>query len=108
MGAHSRSKGRRAEQELVNLARAAGLAASREWQNAQHPDAAMRRCDVVLDGRPAQVKVSGDSFGYLYDGLEAVEFLFVRAVPDAAVNAHEATSLMHTSAASLSDEGQRQ
>ena len=79
MSPYSRSKGRRAEQEVVNLGRAAGLDASREWQNAQHPDAAMRRCDVVLNGKPAQVKVSGDGFGYLYDGLQAVEFLFVRA-----------------------------
>ena len=79
MSAHSRSKGKRGEREVVALARAAGLDASREWQNAQHPDPAMRRCDVVLDGKPAQVKVSGDGFGYLYDGLEAVEFLFVRA-----------------------------
>lgn len=63
----------------MNLARATGLEAVRTWHTAQSEDAAERRCDVLLNGRPAQVKVSGDGFAKLYDGLEAVEFLFVRA-----------------------------
>lgn len=79
MGRARRTKGRRAEQELVNLARAAGLRAERTWHLAQHPDPAMRRCDVLLNGKPAHVKVSRDGFAQLYGGLEAVEFLFVRA-----------------------------
>ena len=79
MPAKSRTKGRRAEQEIVNLAKAAGLEASREWANAQHPDPTMRACDVLLAGKRAQVKVSAKGYAKLYKGLEGVELLFVKA-----------------------------
>src|SRR5207245_9919270 len=78
MPAKSRTKGRRAEQEIVNLAKAAGLEASREWANAQHPDPAMRACDVLVAGKRAQVKVMASGYARLYAGLEGVELLFVR------------------------------
>ena len=78
MPAKSRTKGRRAEQEIVNLAKAAGLEASREWANAQHPDPSMRACDVLVAGKRAQVKVMASGFAKLYAGLEGVELLFVR------------------------------
>jgi hypothetical protein len=79
VGARSRRKGADGEREVVALAQAVGLPASREWQNAQASNPATRRCDVLLDGKPAQVKVAAEGFAKLYDGLEAVEFLFVRS-----------------------------
>jgi hypothetical protein len=78
MGAASRRKGADGERELIALARACGLEAERTWSTAQHPDPAERRCDVRVEGRPCQVKRQRDGFKALYDGLEAVEFLFVR------------------------------
>jgi hypothetical protein len=80
VGIHSRRKGRAGEQEVVRLARTHGLDAERCWENAQHPDyPRVRQCDVVVDGKTAQVKVSADGFGALYDGLDGVELLLVRA-----------------------------
>jgi hypothetical protein len=79
VGAHSRSKGRRAEQVVVCLARATGLDAERTWHTAQAPDAAARCCDVRVAGQPCQVKRSRDGYRALYDGLQDVAGLFVRA-----------------------------
>ncbi len=79
MGARSRSKGKRGEREVVRLARAAGLSVERTWHTAQSPDEAERRCDVRIAGRACQVKRSRDGFRALYDGLEHVAGLFVRA-----------------------------
>ena len=63
----------------MNLAKAAGLEASREWANAQHPDPSMRACDVLVAGKRAQVKVLAAGYAKLYAGLEGVELLLVRA-----------------------------
>lgn len=79
MGSHSRTKGARAERELVRLARAAGLSAERTWHLAQSADPHERRCDVCIAGRPAQVKVAADGFAGLYAALDGVETAFVRA-----------------------------
>jgi hypothetical protein len=79
MGAFSRSKGRRAEQEVVLLARQHGLEASREWQNAQSADPTVRRCDCLIGNKRAQVKVAADGYSKLYAGLQDVELLFVRS-----------------------------
>ncbi len=78
-GKRSRRKGAAGERELVRLARAAGLSAERTWHLAQSPDAGERACDVRIAGRPFQVKRSRDGFGTLYDGLEHVAGLFMRA-----------------------------
>lgn len=44
------------EREVVTLARSHGLEASRTWETAQHADPAVRCCDVLVAGRPCQVK----------------------------------------------------
>jgi len=79
VAARSRAKGRRGEQEVVRLARAAGLPAERTWHTAQSPDARERACDVLIAGHPAQVKIAADGFRALYAALEGVELAFVRA-----------------------------
>jgi len=58
MGAHSRSKGRRVEQEFVSLARAVGLDARRSWKLAQHPAASERVKDVQIAGEFYQVQIA--------------------------------------------------
>lgn len=63
----------------MSLARSAGLAAVRTWHTAQSPNVGERCCDVRIAGRPYQVKRSRDGFGALYDALEHVAGLFVRA-----------------------------
>ncbi len=62
----------------MTLARRFGLQAERTWQTAQATDGALRCCDVVIAGRPAQVKVDADGFKGLYDALEGVEMAFLR------------------------------
>lgn len=79
MGLKSKRKGRLAEQEVVRLARAAGLPAERTWQTAQATDPTLRRCDVLVAGRKAQVKVAANGFKSLYEVLEGVEVAFLRA-----------------------------
>ena len=79
MGLKSRQKGKRGEREVVALARAAGLPAERTWQTAQATDPTLRRCDVLVAGRKAQVKVAADGFRKLYAVLEGVELAFLRA-----------------------------
>ena len=79
MGAHSKRKGKRAELEVVRLARSAGLAATRTWHTAQASDPTERRCDVLIAGRHAQVKVAANGFKALYAALEGVEMAFLRA-----------------------------
>lgn len=79
MGLKSKRKGRLAEQEVVRLARAAGLPAERTWQTAQATDPTLRRCDVLVAGHKAQVKVAADGFRTLYDALDGVEMAFLRA-----------------------------
>ena len=79
MGAHSKRKGKRAEREVVALARSAGLASTRTWHTAQASDPTERRCDVSIAGLPAQVKVAADGFRALYAALEGVEMAFLRA-----------------------------
>lgn len=79
MGLKSRSKGKRAERELVRLARQHGLDARRSWELAQSPDPSERRCDVTIAGRSAQVKIAGNGFRTLYEALEGVDLAFLRA-----------------------------
>src|SRR5271167_4431685 len=79
MGLKSRRKGRRAEQEIVVLAHAAGLPAKRTWHTAQDADPLVRCCDVMICGLRAQVRVRTDGFKALYDALEGVEIAFLRA-----------------------------
>jgi hypothetical protein len=78
MGLTSRRKGANGERELVAFAKQHGLSAERCWSTAQHSDPAVRACDVRIAGRPAQVKRQADGFAALYDGLQDVEFLFLR------------------------------
>ena len=78
MGAHSRSKGKRGEREIVTLARDVGLDAQRTWETSQAADAAVRCCDVRIAGQPHQVKRRRNGFGELYEGLANVAGLFVR------------------------------
>lgn len=63
----------------MRLARAAGLPAQRTWHTAHSPDARERCCDVLVAGRPAQVKVAADGFRALYEALDGVDMAFVRA-----------------------------
>ena len=79
MGAHSKTEGKRGEREVVSLARAAGLDAERTWQTAQSADPVTRCCDLLIAGRPAQVRLRGSGFRAIYDALENVEMAFVRA-----------------------------
>jgi len=79
MGLKSRRKGKRGEREIVVLARTHGLQAERTWHTAQASDPTVRRCDVRVAGRPAQVKVAANGFKSLYDALEDVEMAFLRA-----------------------------
>ena len=79
MGAHSKTKGKRGEREVVALARAAGLDAQRTWQTAQSDDTATRCCDLLIAGRPAQVRLRSSGFGAVYDALANVDMAFVRA-----------------------------
>lgn len=80
MSSTSRNKGKKAEREIVNLARQAGLDAGRTWHLAQSPDATERRCDVVIEEKRCQVKKGyGGAFRKLYDGLQDVDFLLLRS-----------------------------
>jgi hypothetical protein len=79
MGLHSRNKGKRAEREIVALARRYNLEAERSWHLAQSPDAVERHCDVQIAGLPCQVKVTADGFRALYEALDGVEMTFLRA-----------------------------
>jgi hypothetical protein len=79
MGARSRNKGKRGEQEVVFLARSYGLDARRTWETASSSDPLARRCDVLLAGHPAQVKVAANGFRGLYAALEGVEMAFLRS-----------------------------
>lgn len=70
MGAHSRTKGRRAEQQVINAARAVGLRAERTWHLAQHPDPTERVKDV---------QIAQDAFERVYRELAGVRgFIFRR------------------------------
>ncbi len=77
-GLKSRSKGRRTEQEIVRLAHDYGLDAARTWRTSQADDPQTRRCDVLILGHPAQVKISRRGFGPLYRVLESVNIAFLR------------------------------
>jgi hypothetical protein len=79
MGLKSKRKGRRAEQEIVVLAHAAGLPAKRTWHTAQDADPLIRCCDVTICGRRAQVRVRASGFRAVYDALEGVEIAFLRS-----------------------------
>ena len=79
MGLKSKRKGRLVEQEVVRLARQHGLPAERTWATAQAVDSTLRRCDVLVAGHKAQVKVAADGFRKLYEVLEGVELAFLRA-----------------------------
>ncbi len=61
------------------LAKKHGLEAERTWSNAQSSDETERRCDVLVDGRPAQVKVAANGFKTLYEALDGVEMAFLRS-----------------------------
>lgn len=78
MTTHSRRKGASGEREVVALARSHGLEASRTWETAQHADPAVRCCDVLVAGRPCQVKRCARGHKALYDALAGVEVLFLR------------------------------
>ncbi|HJY84355.1 MAG TPA: hypothetical protein VKK81_25145 [Candidatus Binatia bacterium] len=45
---------------------------------AQSPNPGDRCCDVLIAGRPAQVKVTADGYKTLYDALDGVELAFLR------------------------------
>ena len=79
MGLKSKRKGKRGEREVVTLARQHGLPAERTWATAQATDPTLRRCDVLVAGRKAQVKVAANGFNSLYDALDGVEMAFLRA-----------------------------
>ncbi len=79
MGLKSKSKGKRGEREIVALARAHDLPAERTWHTAQSADAHPRCCDVLIAGRPAQVKIAANSFQGLYAALDGVEMAFLRS-----------------------------
>lgn len=79
MGLRSKRKGKRGKREVVSLARQHGLPAERTWATAQATDPTLRRCDVEVAGRLAQVKVASDGFRTLYEALNGVEMAFLRA-----------------------------
>ena len=79
MGLRSKRKGKRGKREVVSLARQHGLPAERTWATAQATDPTLRRCDVEVAGRLAQVKVALDGFRTLYEALNGVEMAFLRA-----------------------------
>ena len=78
MGLKSKRKGRRGEQEIVLLARAAGLGAVRTWETAQSLNEVERKCDVLVDGKAAQVKLLASGLQPVYKALEGVCLAFVR------------------------------
>jgi hypothetical protein len=78
-GRKARNKGKRAEQEIVRLAREHGLDARRTWHTAQDADPSVRCCDVTDADHPAQVRVRGGGYQALYDALEGVEIAFLRS-----------------------------
>ena len=79
VGAHSRSKGRRGEQEVVRLARAAGLEAARTWHLAQSPDATERVRDVQMGNDSYQVQINKNGFERIYQEVAGVRgFIFRR------------------------------
>lgn len=78
MGRMQRTKGRSAEQAIVNLAKAAGLPAERTWYLARSRKANERRCDVKIAGRPHQVKIRAKGFTMLYEALIDVDAAFIR------------------------------
>ncbi len=77
-GLRSRVKGKRAEREIVALAREHGLDAERTWQTAQAADPAARACDVLIAAKRAQVRVARRGFERLYGALDGVAFAFLR------------------------------
>lgn len=79
-GKHSRTKGRAAEQAVVQEVKAAGLQAVRTWHCAQNFDASVRACDLTIESLPHQCKIRGgkNPFKFLYDGLEYVSGLIFR------------------------------
>lgn len=79
VGLKSRRKGADGEREIVALTKDLGLHPSREWHLAQSPDLAERACDIQIAGQPYQVKRLRNGFQGLYDGLEHVSGLFLRA-----------------------------
>jgi hypothetical protein len=79
MAAKSRNKGKRGEREVVTLARARGISATRCWQTAQSSDITERQCDVTLGGLKVQVKLTANGFQALYAALEGVDMACVRS-----------------------------
>jgi hypothetical protein len=79
MSASQRRKGKVAELEVVNLARAHGLDARRAWENATAPDAITRRTDVVIAGKRAQCKRRARAWHDLYAALCGVDLVVCRS-----------------------------
>ncbi|MGH9525042.1 MAG: hypothetical protein ACRD2F_00075 [Terriglobales bacterium] len=82
-GRASRAKGRRAEQEAVNLCRAAGLEAVRCWWLARAENPEHRRYDLLLtlpDGRTLGVQVKRRKAGLaaIYEAVDGVAFALLR------------------------------
>ncbi len=79
MGPKSSRKGKRAEREIVALARSHGLKASREWHRAQSADARERVRDVGIGGDYYQVQVSAHGFERIYRELRGEWLVALRA-----------------------------
>ena len=78
MGAKSKLKGKRAEREVVALARLYGLDARRTSQTAHSYIPAERVRDVQIEGEFFQCQVRANGFGTIYDELEGVRGFFFR------------------------------
>ena len=78
-GNTSRRIGKKAERELVLLARQAGLDAERLWYRAQDPDPIRRKQDLEIEGMPVQVKKQYSAFRKIYSALEGVELACIRS-----------------------------
>lgn len=57
MGAKSRTKGRKFEQDCVNLAKKYNLHSERTWQLAQSRNLSERACDITIESMPFQCKM---------------------------------------------------
>lgn len=79
MALKSRNKGKRGEREVVQLALAHDIPATRCWQTAQSSDPIERQCDVTIGGLKVQVKITADGFQSLYAALQGVDLACIRA-----------------------------
>jgi len=81
-GRRSRNKGSSEERAVVNLHREMGLEAERTLEKGKRPDGSKTwDVDIIQSGRVlhGECKLRGNGFKQIYDWIEGVEFLTIRA-----------------------------